>query len=54
MRVLYLSHYFYPEGNAPATRVHEICRRWVASGHQVTVLTGAPNVPNGVFEPGFC
>jgi len=53
MRVLYLSHYFFPEGNAPATRVHEMCRRWVAAGHQVTVLTGAPNVPDGVVYDGY-
>ncbi len=53
MRVLYLSHYFFPEGNAPATRVHEMCRRWVAAGHQVTVLTGAPNVPGGVVYDGY-
>ena len=53
MRVLFLSHYFFPEGNAPATRVHEVCRRWVAAGHQVTVLTGAPNVPAGVVYDGY-
>ncbi|NQZ97426.1 MAG: glycosyltransferase family 4 protein [Myxococcales bacterium] len=53
MRVLFLSHYFFPEGNAPATRVYELCRRWVAAGHQVTVVTGAPNVPSGVVYEGY-
>ena len=53
MRVLFLSHYFFPEGNAPATRVYEMARRWVAAGHQVTVLTGAPNVPNGILYDGY-
>ena len=53
MRVLYLSHYFFPEGNAPATRVYELCRRWVKAGHDVGVLTGAPNVPNGVVYDGY-
>jgi len=24
MRILFISHYFYPEGNAPATRVFEM------------------------------
>ena len=53
MRVLFLTHYFPPEGNAPAARVHEIAKRWVAAGHQVTVVTCAPNVPNGVVYDGY-
>jgi len=39
MRILFLSHYFFPEGNAPATRVHELGRRWARMGHEVTVVT---------------
>jgi colanic acid biosynthesis glycosyl transferase WcaI len=53
MRILFLSHYFPPEGNAPASRVHACARRWVEQGHQVTVITCAPNVPNGVIYPGY-
>ncbi len=53
MRVLFLSHYFHPEGNAPATRVHQLTRRWAAAGHDVTVLTGVPNVPDGVVYEGY-
>jgi glycosyltransferase involved in cell wall biosynthesis len=53
MRILYLSHYFHPEGNAPAKRVYEMCRRWVRSGHEVTILTCAPNVPSGVVYDGY-
>jgi glycosyltransferase involved in cell wall biosynthesis len=53
MRILFLSHYFHPEGNAPATRVTEMTRRWVAAGHDVTVITGAPNVPDGVVYEGY-
>lgn len=53
MRILFISHYFYPEGNAPATRVYELTRRWVEAGHQVTVITGAPNVPGGVVYDGY-
>lgn len=52
-RILFLSHYFYPEGNAPAARVFEMARQWVREGHHVTVLTGFPNVPNGVIYPGY-
>ncbi len=53
MRVLFLSHYFTPEGNAPATRVYEMCRRWALQGHRVTVVTGVPNVPSGVVYEGY-
>jgi glycosyltransferase involved in cell wall biosynthesis len=53
LRILFITHYFPPEGNAPASRVSEICRRWVKAGHQVTVITGVPNVPNGVPYPGY-
>lgn len=53
MRILFLSHYFRPEGNAPAARVYEFARRWTAAGHQVEVITCAPNVPNGIVYPGY-
>jgi glycosyltransferase involved in cell wall biosynthesis len=53
MRILFLSHYFFPEGNAPATRVYELSRRWVRMGHEVTVVTCAPNVPSGVVYAGW-
>src|SRR6185436_461198 len=53
MRIVFLSHYFHPEGNAPATRVTEMTRRWAAQGHDVTVITGVPNVPDGVVYEGY-
>lgn len=53
MRILFYSHYFPPEGNAPASRVYEMSRTWVAQGHQVTVITCAPNVPDGVVYEGY-
>ncbi len=53
MNVLFLSHYFPPEGNAPAARVYELCRRWAAAGHSVRVVTGVPNVPNGIVYEGY-
>jgi hypothetical protein len=52
-RILFLTHYFPPEGNAPASRVYEMCKRWVRDGHSVTVITGAPNHPSGVLYPGY-
>ena len=53
MRILFLSHYYPPEGNAPATRVAALSERWAAAGHEVTVVTCAPNVPNGVVYAGY-
>lgn len=53
MRILFVSHYFPPEVNAPANRTHEHARRWVADGHEVTVITGVPNHPTGILFPGY-
>jgi glycosyltransferase involved in cell wall biosynthesis len=39
--------------NAPANRLHEHARRWVADGHEVTVVTGVPNHPTGSLFPGY-
>lgn len=47
MRILFLSDNFPPEVNAPASRTFEHCREWVRAGHEVTVVTGAPNYPKG-------
>jgi glycosyltransferase involved in cell wall biosynthesis len=53
MRILFFCHYFPPEVNAPASRTHENCKRWVRAGHRVTVVTCAPNCPDGVVYPGY-
>ncbi len=53
MNILFFTHYFPPEGNAPATRTYEHCVRWVQAGNSVTVITCAPNVPNGVVYTGY-
>ena len=53
MRILFLSHYFPPERNAPASRTFAHCRLWAAAGHAVTVVTCAPHHPRGVLYPGY-
>ena len=53
MKILFLSDNFPPEGNAPATRLWEHATRWVAAGHEVTVITCAPNFPEGKVYPGY-
>lgn len=47
MHILFLTDNFPPEGNAPATRTYEHARVWVEQGHKVTVITCAPNFPEG-------
>lgn len=54
MRILFLSHYFPPEVNAPASRTFDHCREWVRAGHDVTVLTCVPNHPHGRIFAGYC
>lgn len=44
---------FPPERNAAATRVYERACYWVKWGHEVTVLTCAPNFPEGRVFPGY-
>lgn len=53
MRILFLSDNFPPETNAPATRLHEHATRWVRAGHEVTVITCAPNFPEGRLFAGY-
>ncbi|MEP6892047.1 MAG: glycosyltransferase family 4 protein [Nitrospirota bacterium] len=53
MRILFLSHYFPPEVNAPASRTYEHCKQWVQDGHEVTVVTCAPNHPRGIVYDGY-
>ena len=49
MRILVVSQYYYPE----PFRIHEICEELVLRGHNVTVLTGNPNYPDGEIYAGY-
>jgi glycosyltransferase involved in cell wall biosynthesis len=53
MHILFLTDNFPPEVNAPASRTFEHCREWVKAGREVTVITCAPNFPNGVVYEGY-
>ena len=51
MKILFISDNFPPETNASATRVFERACYWVKWGHEVTIVSGVPNFPQGkVFE----
>jgi glycosyltransferase involved in cell wall biosynthesis len=53
MQIYYIIHYFPPELNGGATRASELAKLWSMAGHQVTILTGFPNHPNGVIPEGY-
>lgn len=51
MRLLVVSQYFWPEN----FRINDLVAELVRRGHQVTVLTGLPNYPDGrVFQEFRC
>ncbi len=49
MKILVLTQYFWPE----SFRINDLTAGLVEKGHEVTVLTGIPNYPNGNFFPGY-
>jgi colanic acid biosynthesis glycosyl transferase WcaI len=53
MKILFVTDNFYPETNAPASRTFEHARIWVEAGHKVTVITTAPNFPEGKLFAGY-
>lgn len=53
MRILFLTENFPPETNAAATRVYERACYWAKWGHDVTIITSAPNFPHGRLFDGY-
>ncbi len=53
MKLLFLTDNFPPEFNAPATRTYDHCKEWVKEGVEVTVITCAPNFPEGKVFKGY-
>jgi len=53
LNILFLTDNFPPEVNAPATRTFEHCQEWIKKGHQITVITCAPNFPHGKLYNGY-
>lgn len=49
MRILIVSQYFWPEN----FRINDLVEELAARGHDVTVLTGKPNYPEGRIFPGY-
>ena len=53
MKILFIADNFPPERNAQASRVFERARYWARWGHEVTVITCAPNFPEGKLFTGY-
>jgi len=53
MKILFFTENFPPETNAAATRVFERAVYWARWGHEVTVITCAPNFPHGKVFDGY-
>ena len=49
MKILFVCQYFYPE----VFRGNDIAFHWAEEGHDVHVVTGIPNYPDGVFHEGY-
>ncbi len=49
MNVLIVTQYFWPEN----FRINDLAVGLKEKGHNVTVLTGIPNYPEGRFYPGY-
>lgn len=48
-KILFVCQYFYPE----VFRGNDIAFHWAEEGHDVHVVTGIPNYPDGVFHKGY-
>jgi len=49
MKILVVCQYYYPE----PFRITDICEKLVKNGHDVTVLTGLPNYPEGIVKEEY-
>ncbi len=52
-KILFITDNFPPEVNAPATRTYEHAKEWVKLGLDVTIITCAPNFPQGKVYKGY-
>lgn len=49
MKILVITQYFWPEN----FRINDICEGFKEQGHEVEVLTGLPNYPEGILYDGY-
>lgn len=51
MRILLVTHHYFPEVGAPQFRWDALVERFVAHGHEVAVLAPSPHFPSGKAGP---
>lgn len=49
MKILFVCQYFYPE----VFRGNDVAFHWAEQGHEVHVVSGIPNYPDGKFHKGY-
>lgn len=49
MKILVISQHYYPEN----FRINDITKELVQRGHEVTVICGYPNYPEGKLYPEY-
>jgi len=49
LKILIVTQYFWPEN----MRINDLVEGMIGKGHQITVLTGAPNYPEGRIFPDY-
>jgi len=53
MKILLITEYFPPEIGAGSTRAYDHSSQWVKNGHDVTVITGFPDYPDGIIPQKY-
>lgn len=53
MNIWVVCQYYPPEIGAPSARISGLAKSWAAAGHNVAVLTGIPNHPEGIVPEAY-
>lgn len=53
MKIWVICQYYKPEQGAPSARISGLAKSWLQDGHEVDVLTGIPNHPQGVVPEEY-
>lgn len=53
LRILLITHFFPPEQGAAQARLFGLAKYLVSIGHQVEVITGMPNYPDGIIQDAY-
>lgn len=54
MRILFMAQCYAPEDVSAAVLITDLATDLAKRGHQISVVTGAPNYPHGYVYKGYC